>query len=103
MTIIFLFYLNIIFLTHAFTQPKFPISSIPIRSTIDTESRLRIGHGFDIHRLVEHKKLIIGEFFFLLCLILFHYFYFFQLQAGVEVPSNFGADAHSDGDAVYHR
>lgn len=40
-----------------------------------------IGHGFDIHRLIEGKKLIIG---------------------GVDIPYELGADAHSDGDVVYH-
>lgn len=46
------------------------------------EPALRIGHGYDIHRLAEGKPLII---------------------AGVHVPYKLGADAHSDGDAVYHR
>ena len=41
----------------------------------------RIGHGYDIHRLIEGKPLII---------------------AGVNIPFHLGADAHSDGDAVYH-
>lgn len=40
-----------------------------------------IGHGFDIHRLVEGKKLVIG---------------------GVTIPYDLGADAHSDGDVIYH-
>jgi len=43
---------------------------------------MRIGHGFDIHRLIEGTKLVIG---------------------GVEIPFHLGADAHSDGDALYHR
>jgi 2-C-methyl-D-erythritol 2,4-cyclodiphosphate synthase len=42
---------------------------------------LRIGHGFDIHRLVEGTKLVVG---------------------GVTIPFHLGADAHSDGDAMYH-
>ena len=50
-------------------------------STFDDEPALRIGHGFDIHRLVEGKPLVIG---------------------GVTIPFEKGADAHSDGDAVYH-
>eukprot|EP01036_Dinobryon_divergens_P025212 gene25212-33738_t len=45
------------------------------------EPVLRIGHGFDIHRLIEGSKLVIG---------------------GVEIPFHLGADAHSDGDALYH-
>eukprot|EP01039_Chlorochromonas_danica_P000844 gene844-919_t len=46
-----------------------------------SEPVIRIGHGYDIHRLVEGKPLII---------------------AGVNIPHTKGADAHSDGDAVYH-
>lgn len=40
-----------------------------------------IGHGFDIHRLIAGKELVIG---------------------GVNIPYELGADAHSDGDVVYH-
>lgn len=46
------------------------------------EPLLRIGHGYDIHRLSEGKPLVIS---------------------GVRIPFKLGADAHSDGDAVYHR
>jgi 2-C-methyl-D-erythritol 2,4-cyclodiphosphate synthase len=45
------------------------------------EPLIRIGHGYDIHRLKEGGKLVI---------------------AGVDIPYELGADAHSDGDAVYH-
>ncbi|MBK3331781.1 2-C-methyl-D-erythritol 2,4-cyclodiphosphate synthase [Persephonella atlantica] len=41
----------------------------------------RIGTGFDIHRLVEGKKLVIG---------------------GIEIPSKKGFLAHSDGDIFFH-
>ncbi len=41
----------------------------------------RVGFSKDIHKLVEGRKL-------LLC--------------GVNVPSNFGEEAHSDGDVCYH-
>ncbi|WP_297455167.1 2-C-methyl-D-erythritol 2,4-cyclodiphosphate synthase [Persephonella sp.] len=41
----------------------------------------RIGIGFDIHRLEEGRKLIIG---------------------GVEIPSDIGFKAHSDGDIFFH-
>ena len=40
-----------------------------------------IGHGFDIHRLTAGKDLVIG---------------------GVKIPYELGADAHSDGDVIYH-
>jgi 2-C-methyl-D-erythritol 2,4-cyclodiphosphate synthase len=44
-------------------------------------SATRIGIGFDIHRLVEGRRLVV---------------------AGVELPSEKGAMAHSDGDVVFH-
>ncbi|MBQ8382905.1 MAG: 2-C-methyl-D-erythritol 2,4-cyclodiphosphate synthase [Clostridia bacterium] len=42
---------------------------------------LRIGHGYDVHRLVEGRALIIG---------------------GVEVPSPVGLLGHSDADVLTH-
>jgi len=42
---------------------------------------MRIGLGFDVHRLVEGRKLFLG---------------------GVEIPSQKGALGHSDGDALLH-
>lgn len=44
-------------------------------------SNLRIGTGFDSHRLVEGRKLVIG---------------------GVKIPFEKGALGHSDGDALIH-
>lgn len=42
---------------------------------------MRIGQGFDIHRLVEGRKLILG---------------------GVDIPFEKGLLGHSDGDALTH-
>lgn len=42
---------------------------------------MRIGHGFDAHRLVEGRKLILG---------------------GVDVPHEKGALGHSDADVLAH-
>ncbi len=42
---------------------------------------IRIGTGFDIHRLEKGRKLIIG---------------------GIEIPSDYGFVAHSDGDIFFH-
>jgi 2-C-methyl-D-erythritol 2,4-cyclodiphosphate synthase len=42
---------------------------------------LRTGHGYDIHRLAPGKPLVIG---------------------GVTIPFEKGAEAHSDGDVIYH-
>ena len=57
-------------------------SSSQLDSSIVDEPALRIGHGFDIHRLEDNgKPLVIG---------------------GVTIPFEKGCDAHSDGDAVYH-
>jgi len=44
-------------------------------------SPVRVGIGFDIHRLVEGRRLVL---------------------AGVVVPHALGPDAHSDGDVVLH-
>lgn len=41
----------------------------------------RIGFGYDIHRLVTDRKLILG---------------------GVEIPSELGLDGHSDADCLTH-
>lgn len=42
---------------------------------------MRIGHGYDVHRLVPGRKLIL---------------------AGVEIPFALGLDGHSDADVLYH-
>ncbi|MBR3966677.1 MAG: 2-C-methyl-D-erythritol 2,4-cyclodiphosphate synthase [Clostridia bacterium] len=41
----------------------------------------RIGHGYDVHRLIEGRKLIIG---------------------GVEIPHEVGLLGHSDADVLLH-
>ena len=41
----------------------------------------RIGHGYDVHRLVENRKLILG---------------------GVEIPHDKGLLGHSDADVLSH-
>ena len=42
---------------------------------------LRIGQGLDAHRLVPGRRCVLG---------------------GVEIPSDFGPEGHSDGDVVLH-
>lgn len=42
---------------------------------------MRIGQGYDVHRLVEGRKLIIG---------------------GVEIPHEKGLEGHSDADVLVH-
>lgn len=42
---------------------------------------MRIGHGYDVHRLAEGRKLILG---------------------GVEIPWQLGLDGHSDADVLVH-
>lgn len=44
-------------------------------------SSLRIGHGFDVHRLAEGRELILG---------------------GVKVPYEKGLEGHSDADVLLH-
>ncbi len=42
---------------------------------------MRIGLGYDVHRLIENRKLILG---------------------GVEIPHSKGLDGHSDADVLLH-
>ena len=42
---------------------------------------MRIGHGYDVHRLVEGRKLIVG---------------------GVDIPYKLGLLGHSDADVLLH-
>lgn len=42
---------------------------------------MRIGHGYDVHRLAEGRRLILG---------------------GVEIPFEKGLDGHSDADVLTH-
>lgn len=41
----------------------------------------KVGIGYDVHQLVEHRPLILG---------------------GVEIPSSLGLEGHSDADALCH-
>lgn len=41
----------------------------------------RVGFGYDVHRVIEGRALVLG---------------------GVEIPSPFGLDGHSDADVVLH-
>ena len=42
---------------------------------------IRVGHGYDVHRLTQGRKLIIG---------------------GVEIPYEYGLEGHSDADVLVH-
>lgn len=42
---------------------------------------MRIGHGYDVHRLTEGRKLILG---------------------GVDIPWKLGLEGHSDADVLLH-
>ena len=44
-------------------------------------SEMRIGHGYDVHKLVEGRRLIIG---------------------GVDIPHKLGLLGHSDADVLLH-
>lgn len=42
---------------------------------------MRIGHGYDVHKFAENRKLILG---------------------GIEIPYDFGLLGHSDADVLVH-
>lgn len=44
-------------------------------------TNLRIGHGYDVHRLVQGRRLVLG---------------------GVDIPWERGLDGHSDADVLVH-
>ena len=54
---------------------------ITTKEDLKGESSMRIGHGYDVHRLVEGRKLILG---------------------GVEIPYEKGLLGHSDADVLLH-
>lgn len=56
-------------------------SNIKITTKEDLPMKTRIGTGFDVHRLVEGRKLILG---------------------GVEIPYEKGLEGHSDADVAIH-
>jgi 2-C-methyl-D-erythritol 4-phosphate cytidylyltransferase/2-C-methyl-D-erythritol 2,4-cyclodiphosphate synthase len=55
--------------------------SSPAIGLTATQSAIRAGLGYDIHRLVEDRKLILG---------------------GIEIPHDRGLLGHSDGDSLIH-
>ncbi|MDU9050881.1 MAG: 2-C-methyl-D-erythritol 4-phosphate cytidylyltransferase [Candidatus Electrothrix sp. Rat3] len=64
------------------TRPEdLRIAATLLRENQEGETAMRIGHGFDAHRLVEGRKLILG---------------------GVEIPYALGLAGHSDADVLVH-
>ncbi|HBK68657.1 MAG TPA: bifunctional 2-C-methyl-D-erythritol 4-phosphate cytidylyltransferase/2-C-methyl-D-erythritol 2,4-cyclodiphosphate synthase [Firmicutes bacterium] len=47
----------------------------------EEKTMLRVGQGFDVHKLVSGRRLVLG---------------------GVEIPSELGLEGHSDADALIH-
>ena len=58
-----------------------PVIEALLKNAEGENGRMRVGHGFDAHRLVEGRKLILG---------------------GVDVPFEKGLDGHSDADVLVH-
>ena len=63
------------------TQGDYANYKITTKEDLQKEKTMRIGHGYDVHRLVEDRKLILG---------------------GVEVPYEKGLLGHSDADVLLH-
>lgn len=53
----------------------------PDKQSIIKVKSMRIGHGYDVHKLTENRKLILG---------------------GVEIPFELGLLGHSDADVLVH-
>lgn len=63
------------------TQGSYENYKITTKEDLQKEKTMRIGHGYDVHRLVEGRKLILG---------------------GVEIPYEKGLLGHSDADVLLH-
>lgn len=63
------------------TQGEYANYKITTIEDIKKETKMRIGHGYDVHRLVENRKLIIG---------------------GITIPYEKGLLGHSDADVLLH-
>ena len=56
-------------------------SDVNLLKTYFGECAMRVGQGYDVHKLVEGRKLILG---------------------GVEIPHTLGLEGHSDADVLLH-
>ncbi len=63
------------------TQGSYANYKITTKEDLEGQRKMRIGHGYDVHRLVENRKLILG---------------------GVEIPWEKGLLGHSDADVLLH-
>ena len=63
------------------TEGDYANLKITTPEDLQKEKTMRIGHGYDVHRLVEDRKLILG---------------------GVEIPYEKGLLGHSDADVLLH-
>lgn len=63
------------------TQGDYENYKITTKEDLQKERTMRIGHGYDVHRLVEGRKLILG---------------------GVDIPYEKGLLGHSDADVLLH-
>ena len=63
------------------TEGDYANYKITTKEDLQKEKTMRIGHGYDVHRLVEDRKLIMG---------------------GVEIPYEKGLLGHSDADVLLH-
>ena len=67
--------------TRTLRSPRRRTFSLRKRSSQGRTSNMRIGHGYDVHRLVSGRPCIIG---------------------GVNIPFDLGLDGHSDADVLTH-
>ena len=63
------------------TEGDYENKKLTTPDDVKEEPKMRIGHGYDVHKLVEGRKLILG---------------------GVEIPYEKGLLGHSDADVLTH-
>ena len=74
-------YIHVIINDEPNPKMTYPSDFINLKTQIEGVKNMRIGHSFDLHQLIEGRKLILG---------------------GIEIDHEKGLDGHSDADVLLH-
>ena len=74
-------YIHVIINDEPNPKMTYPNDFINLKTQIEGVKNMRIGHSFDLHQLIEGRKLILG---------------------GIEIDHEKGLDGHSDADVLLH-
>ncbi len=74
-------YIHVIINDEPNPKMTYPSDFINLKTQIEGVKNMRIGHSFDLHQLIEGRKLILG---------------------GIKIDHEKGLDGHSDADVLLH-